>query len=132
MLHGTDQLEGHVAGHVVPADDIKARIEAALTREYDADDQHVVVSVEHRFVTLSGTVTSWWYRYLSRNSAWSAPGVEDVRDHLRIEDLRTGQSVRRESLAGGSGLTRPASAPRNIDADAVSPEPRPSNRRIPR
>ena len=69
-----------------PPGDIKANIEAALTRRYDAGDQHVVVSVDDRVVTLSGTVTNWWHRYLSRNSAWNAPGVEDVRDHLRIAD----------------------------------------------
>ena len=69
-----------------PAGDIRANIEAALTRRYDAGDQHITVSVDDRVVTLSGTVTNWWHRYLSRNTAWNAPGVEDVRDHLRIAD----------------------------------------------
>ncbi len=56
------------------------------TQRYDATDQHVIVSVEDRVVTLSGTVTNWWHRYLARKWAWDAPGVEDVRDHLRIVD----------------------------------------------
>ena len=68
------------------AGDIQANIEAALTRRYDSEDQHITVSVDNRIVTLSGTVTNWWHRYLSRNSAWNAPGVEVVRDHLRIAD----------------------------------------------
>ena len=75
-----------VANRGASAGGIKADIEAALTRRFDAGDQHITVSVNDRVVTLSGTVTNWWHRYLSRNSAWNAPGVEDVRDHLRIAD----------------------------------------------
>ena len=70
----------------VDAVGIKQNIEAALARRDDAADQHIVVRVDDRVVTLSGVVTNWWHRYLSRSSAWSAPGVEDVRDHLRIAD----------------------------------------------
>jgi osmotically-inducible protein OsmY len=66
--------------------DIQEKIEAALSPHYDARDPHVLVSVDGRVVTLSGTVTSWWHRYLTRNSAWNAPGVEDVRDHMRITE----------------------------------------------
>ena len=75
-----------VANRSAPVADIKANIEAALRRHYDAQNQHVVVSIDDRVVTLSGTVSSWWHRYLTRNSAWNAPGVEDVRDHMRIAD----------------------------------------------
>lgn len=75
-----------VANRDAPVADMKANIESALTRRYDAQDQHVVVSVDGRIVTLSGTVTNGWQRYLMRNSAWNAPGVEDVRDHMRIVD----------------------------------------------
>ena len=75
-----------VADRSVPVGTLKAAIEAALSRRQDAKDQHVVVDIDDRVVTLSGTVTNWWHRYLTRNSAWNAPGVEDVRDHLRIVD----------------------------------------------
>jgi len=75
-----------VANRTAPVGDIKTNIEAALKRHYDAQGQHVLVSVDDRVVTLSGTVSSWWHRYLTRNSAWNAPGVEDVRDHMRIAD----------------------------------------------
>jgi osmotically-inducible protein OsmY len=68
------------------AGDIQANIEAALARRYDAQDQHILVGVNDRVVTLSGTVTNWWHRHLTRNSAWNAPGVEDVRDQMRIAD----------------------------------------------
>jgi len=75
-----------VANRTAPVGDIKANIEAALRRHYDAQNQHVVVSVDDRVVTLSGTVTSWWHRHLTRKSAWNASGVEDVRDHMRIAE----------------------------------------------
>ena len=41
-------------------------------------------SVTGKDVTLSGTVTSWWQRRLARNSAWNAPGVQNVTDHMTI------------------------------------------------
>jgi osmotically-inducible protein OsmY len=75
-----------VANRGKPVAGTKANIEASLTRRYDAEDQHVLVSVDDRVVTLSGTVTSWWQRYVARNSAWNAPGVEAVRDHIQIAD----------------------------------------------
>jgi len=75
-----------VANRAAVVGDIKTNIEAALRRHYDAQDQHVLVSVDDRVVTLSGTVSSWWHRYLTRNSAWNAPGVEDVLDRMRISD----------------------------------------------
>jgi hyperosmotically inducible protein len=61
-------------------------VAAALTRRYDAEDQDVLVSVDNRVVTLSGKVTDWWHRHLTRRAAWNSPGVEDVRDHIRIAD----------------------------------------------
>jgi osmotically-inducible protein OsmY len=75
-----------VANRAAPAGDIKANITAALTRREDAEDQHVLVSVDDRVVTLSGTVTNWWQRYLTRSAAWNAPGVENVRDRLHISN----------------------------------------------
>ena len=75
-----------VGNRAISADHIQSDIEAALTRRSDAADQHVSVTVDDRVVTLSGTVTTWWQRYLARNTAWNAAGVEDVRDHLHIAD----------------------------------------------
>ena len=73
-----------VANRAAPAGDIRANIEAALARRYDAIDQHVQISVDERVVTLDGTVSNWWQRYMTRKAAWNAPGVEDVRDNMRI------------------------------------------------
>jgi osmotically-inducible protein OsmY len=67
-----------------PAGEIKEDIEAALERRLDADEQSIVVSVSGKNVTLSGTVTSWWQRDRAFDSAWNAPGVEQVTDHMVI------------------------------------------------
>jgi osmotically-inducible protein OsmY len=55
-----------------------------LERRFDSEDQDISVSVSGKNVTLSGTVTSWWQRDLARNSAWNAPGVQNVTDHMTI------------------------------------------------
>ena len=67
-----------------PSAQIKEEIEAALGRRFDAEDQDISGSVAGKNVTLSGTVTSWWQRDLARNSAWNAPGVQNVTDHMTI------------------------------------------------
>jgi osmotically-inducible protein OsmY len=67
-----------------PSAKIKEDIEAALGRRFDSDDQDIAVSVIGKNVTLSGTVSSWWQRDLARNSAWNAPGVQNVTDHMTI------------------------------------------------
>ena len=67
-----------------PSGRIKTDIEAALQRRFDADDQDIAVSVSGKNVTLSGTVTSWLQRDLARDSAWNAPGVQNVTDHMTI------------------------------------------------
>jgi osmotically-inducible protein OsmY len=67
-----------------PSAQIKEEIEAALERRFDSEDQDISVSVSGKNVTLSGTVTSWWQRDLARNSAWNAPGVQNVTDHMTI------------------------------------------------
>lgn len=67
-----------------PAGQIKENIEAALVRRFGYEEQNIVVSVSGRTVTLSGNVTSWWQRDRARDSAWNAPGVEHVTDHLVV------------------------------------------------
>lgn len=67
-----------------PSSTLQADIEEALERRFDSDDQDIRVSVDGRDVTLSGTVTSWWQRNLARDSAWNAPGVQNVQDNLTV------------------------------------------------
>jgi osmotically-inducible protein OsmY len=68
----------------VPASTIRANIETALKRHFDAERQHITVRVADAVVTLSGTVTSWYERHLARKSAWNSPGVHRVDDDLLV------------------------------------------------
>jgi osmotically-inducible protein OsmY len=63
---------------------VKADIDAALKRRATRDSKNIKVSVEGGEVTLSGSVHSWIERELANNSAWGAPGVRNVVDHMTI------------------------------------------------
>jgi osmotically-inducible protein OsmY len=68
----------------IPAATIKTRIEAALRRQFDSEDQTIGVQVRGDEVTLTGTVTNGWQRHLARDSAWNAAGVRKVKDDLVV------------------------------------------------
>lgn len=63
---------------------VKADIDAAFKRRAQANAPHVDVTVQGGDVTLSGTVHSWTERNLARHTAWSAPGVRNVYDHIAV------------------------------------------------
>jgi osmotically-inducible protein OsmY len=63
---------------------VKSDIEAALKRRAKSDAQHISVDVLGGNVTLAGTVHSWSERELAAKSAWSAPGVRNVVDNIKI------------------------------------------------
>ena len=64
--------------------DVKVKIEAALKRNAELDAKKIMVETTDGRVTLSGTVRSWVEREDAVNAAWSAPGVTNVVDHIRI------------------------------------------------
>jgi osmotically-inducible protein OsmY len=64
--------------------DVRAGIEAALTRQSGTCGRDISVEVRDGDVTLTGTVQSWWARKVAHESAWSAVGVRHVIDHLNI------------------------------------------------
>jgi osmotically-inducible protein OsmY len=69
----------------VSTDNIKAAIGAALIRDARIESQHITVTTDPAgVVTLDGTVDSWPQRRQAENASWSAPGVTNVVDHLRI------------------------------------------------
>lgn len=68
----------------VHAEDVKGKIEAALKRNAEIDSKKIVVHTSDGKVTLSGTVRSWVEREDAVNAAWSAPGVMNVVDQIRI------------------------------------------------
>jgi hypothetical protein len=58
--------------------------EAALRRNAEIDAQKIEVMASEGRVTLTGTVRTWVEREDTVNAAWSAPGVRDVVDRIRI------------------------------------------------
>lgn len=66
------------------AADVKDKIEAALKRNAEIDSKKIAVVASDGRVTLSGTVRSWVERQDAVNAAWSAPGVTNVVDQIRI------------------------------------------------
>jgi osmotically-inducible protein OsmY len=65
-------------------EDVKNKIEAALKRNAEIDSKQIVVQANEGRVTLSGTVRSWVERQDAVNAAWSAPGVMNVVDQIRV------------------------------------------------
>jgi len=68
----------------VQAIDVKQRIESALKRNADLEADSIKVSVLNGRVTLDGKVKAWYERDLAERTAWSAPGVISVEDHISI------------------------------------------------
>jgi osmotically-inducible protein OsmY len=66
------------------ASDIKSRIETALKRNAELEADAIRVSVFNGRVTLDGKVKAWYERDLAERTAWSAPGVVAVEDHINI------------------------------------------------
>lgn len=64
--------------------DVKERIEGALRRNAELEDQEIRVSVSGETVTLGGTVGSWAARLHAEAAAWAAPGVSVVRNELLV------------------------------------------------
>lgn len=64
--------------------DVHAKIKRALERRADEDAERITVTVKDNTVTLEGTVDSWADREEAEDAAWSAPGVTEVDNHLKV------------------------------------------------
>ena len=64
--------------------DVKGKIEAALKRSAEVDSKKIAVQATDGKVILTGTVRSWVEREDAVSAAWSAPGVMNVVDQIRI------------------------------------------------
>ncbi|HEV2720550.1 MAG TPA: BON domain-containing protein [Thermoanaerobaculia bacterium] len=85
VLAGVRGVSNNVS--VVPkalATDVKAKIEAALKRNAEIDARKINVNAAGGTVTLTGDVRSWIEREDAVNAAWSAAGVKNVLDEIRI------------------------------------------------
>jgi osmotically-inducible protein OsmY len=84
-LHGVRVLSNQITLKDKPiAEDIKERIGAALKRSAQLDAEGIKVEVDGNEVTLTGRVHSWSEHEEAADTAWSAPGVLLVRNHLSI------------------------------------------------
>ena len=67
------------------ADNVKKKIEAALTRHAEIEAKDIRVTVrDNDEVLLEGKVRNWDEKFAVENAAWSAPGVKNVKDKLTI------------------------------------------------
>lgn len=72
-----------VKPHVAPSI-VKAKIEAAITRNAFLDAKGIQVKEDDGKVTLEGTVYSWLEKEQAEEAAWSAPGVTEVDNKLVV------------------------------------------------
>jgi osmotically-inducible protein OsmY len=66
-------------------EDVKGRIERAFHANADIDAQNVRVEIRGGAVVLTGTVRSESEREQAEHAVWSAPGVTNLDDRLRVE-----------------------------------------------
>lgn len=72
-----------VKAQVTP-DNITQRIQAALERQAQREARNIEVVVSGHTVTLKGQVHSWAERVAAQGAAWSAPGITNVVNQLRV------------------------------------------------
>ena len=69
----------------VQASAVQDKIKAALKRNAQIEADNITVTTDGGKVTLSGKVDTWYERNLVESTAWSAPGVTQVDDHLVVD-----------------------------------------------
>jgi osmotically-inducible protein OsmY len=64
---------------------VATKIEDALKRHAELEAKEIAVTVNIDTVTLRGRVASFSEKDITRRAAWSAPGVRNVVDELRVD-----------------------------------------------
>jgi osmotically-inducible protein OsmY len=65
-------------------DTLKRKVEAALVRNAETDAHGIQVEITGGTVTLKGKVGSWSERREAERAAWSAPGVVEVVNKIKV------------------------------------------------
>ncbi len=72
------------------ASDVAARINKAFERSAIIDHSGIKVSNVGHTIYLEGSTSSYRSMTTAEDTAWNAPGVSDVVDHLKIEPVEPG------------------------------------------
>jgi osmotically-inducible protein OsmY len=75
-----------VKPHLSPTD-LKQQIEKALVRNAQTDAEHITVEVQGSKVILRGTVRSYAEKQAAEDTAWAAPGVTEVDNHIVVSPM---------------------------------------------
>lgn len=68
----------------VRADDVRAKIRAALERNAEVEVNRIDIDVSGSKVTLKGKVNAWTEREAAERAAWAVPGVREVEDQIEL------------------------------------------------
>ncbi len=64
---------------------VATRIKDAFTRHAEREAKKIEVAVNGALVTLRGSVDSWAERTAAAGAAWSAPGITNVINEIRVQ-----------------------------------------------
>jgi osmotically-inducible protein OsmY len=67
--------------------DLKQQIERALIRNAETDARNITVEVQGSKVILRGTVRSYAEKQAAEDTAWAAPGVTEVDNHIVVSPM---------------------------------------------
>jgi osmotically-inducible protein OsmY len=84
-LSGVKGLTNEITLETQPAPkDVSKRIADALSRNAQLDARRINVTTDGNTAVLDGSVNSWAERDEAETAAWSAPGVNTVRNNLEV------------------------------------------------
>jgi len=64
---------------------VKKEIEKALQRRAEQDARSIDVAVDGSTVTLKGTTSTWMERQAAEDAAWSASGISNVINRIKVK-----------------------------------------------